>query len=215
MPERSEKIVVGRRAGNKDPEPVALHPLVLERARAGKSVLRLKCGDPMIFGRGGEECALLHEAGIPFEVIPGVTAASGAAARSLIPLTQRGLASDVTLATAHRAGGAKQNLVDWASLPKRGTIVLYMVAHHLKINLERLIEHGRSPETPCAFILNATQPNEQVIQGTLENLAGKIKEPRSRTCGPGDHRRRSLCPQPASSVVERKLPICVVTVKFV
>ena len=174
IPKTTEKISVGRRGdGSMGPSP-SIHPEVIEKAKAGKSVVRLKSGDPMIFGRGGEEALALSEAGIRFQIVPGVTAALGAASSIGIPLTHRQKSSDVTFATAHRTEGPLANLVDWASLPARGTVVLYMVSHHLEENMKRLVEHGRSPETPAAFVSAATLPAERVVIGTVGALASLV-----------------------------------------
>ncbi len=171
IPKKTEKISVGRRGYRSMGTAPSIHPEVIEKAKAGKSVVRLKSGDPMLFGRGGEEAIALSEAGITFQIVPGVTAALGAASSLGIPLTQRFISSDVTFATAHTSHGPMANLLDWASLPARGTIVLYMVSHHLKENMKRLIEYGRSPDTPAAFVSAATLKAERVVIGTVSNLA--------------------------------------------
>jgi 5,6-dimethylbenzimidazole synthase len=162
---QAELIAVGRRHGHGKTE-YRLHPMVLERARAGRIVVRLKSGDPLIFGRGGEEAEELAEAGIPFEIVPGVSAALGAAAYAGIPLTDRRYASKVTLATGHCAEGDEDT--------SRETLVLYMAAHRLAENLQRLIAQGRAPSTPAAYVASATTPEQHVISGTLADLAKRI-----------------------------------------
>jgi uroporphyrinogen III methyltransferase/synthase len=164
-PEQTELLAVGRRRGH-GKTGYRLHPVVLERARAGRIVVRLKSGDPLIFGRGAEEAEELAEAGIPFEIVPGVSAALGAAAYAGIPLTDRRYASQVTLATGHCAEGD-----DGAS---RQTLVLYMAAHKLAENLARLIAQGRPPSTPAAYVEAATTPDQRVIPGTLADLASRV-----------------------------------------
>jgi 5,6-dimethylbenzimidazole synthase len=165
VPARAELLAVGRRHGHGQTE-YRLHPMVLERARAGQIVVRLKSGDPLIFGRGAEEAEELAEAGIPFEIVPGVSAALGAAAYAGIPLTDRRYASQVTLATGHCAEGEVGN--------SRETLVLYMAAHRLAENLQRLIAQGRAPSTPAAYVAAATTPEQRVISGTLADLAKRV-----------------------------------------
>lgn len=169
----AELLSVGRRHGTLAPS-YRMHPLVLERAKAGLCVVRLKAGDPLIFGRGGEEAEELAAAGIPFEIVPGISAALGAAAYAGIPLTHRQYASDVTFVTGHDADGGHRSHSNWPSVAAgKGTLVLFMAAHKLPANLKRLIASGRSPETPAAYIASATIPQQRVIVGTLANLAEK------------------------------------------
>jgi precorrin-4/cobalt-precorrin-4 C11-methyltransferase len=169
----AERIAVGRRHGDPSPAWERIHPDVIARAREGKRVVRLKAGDPFVFGRGGEEAEALREAGIPFEVVPGISAALGAAAGALIPLTHRELSSDVTFATAHdlcEAGGR----TDWRRLAAGGTLVLYMGAKAIARNLARLVELGWSPSTPAAWIAGATRPEQRVITGTVGDLSARV-----------------------------------------
>jgi len=172
-PSAAERIPVGRRCRGPAQEWRRIHPAVVERARAGLRVVRLKAGDPFVFGRGGEEAEALAEAGIPFEVVPGITAALGAAASALIPLTHRDLSSDVTFATAHELSGSGGRSA-WPRLVSSGTLVLYMGARTLEANLARLVEHGRAPATPAAWIGSATRPEERVVVGTLADLAARV-----------------------------------------
>ncbi|HVA81765.1 MAG TPA: uroporphyrinogen-III C-methyltransferase, partial [Candidatus Binataceae bacterium] len=165
VPAQAELLAVGRRHGH-GKTGYRLHPMVLERARAGRIVVRLKSGDPLIFGRGAEEAEELAEAGIPFEIVPGVSAALGAAACAGIPLTDRRYASQVTLATGHCAEGKVGN--------SRETLVLYMAVHRLAENLQRLIAQGRAPSTPAAYVAAATTPEQRVISGTLADLAKRV-----------------------------------------
>jgi cob(I)alamin adenosyltransferase len=151
---------VGRRHGS-GATPYRLHPAVIERALAGRSVVRLKAGDPLIFGRGGEEAEELRAAGIAFEIVPGVSSALGAAAYAGIPLTHRDFASDVTFASGH----------DAAAAAGPGTLVLFMAARALAANLARLVAAGRAPSTPAAYVAAATTPQQLVITGTLDTLA--------------------------------------------
>jgi uroporphyrin-III C-methyltransferase/precorrin-2 dehydrogenase/sirohydrochlorin ferrochelatase len=163
----AEMIPVGRRAKGCRHHEGKIHPLVIERALAGKNVVRLKGGDPLVFGRGGEEAEELASAGIPFAFVPGISAALGAAASTHIPLTHREVARSVTLATAHATSGD----VDLLALPREGTIVLYMGVAHLDRTFASLIANGRSPSTPAAVISRATLLDERVVTGTLADLA--------------------------------------------
>ena len=149
-----------------------MHPSVLEQALAGKSVLRLKSGDPFIFGRATEECSDLQRHGIQYEVVPGITAALGASAYAGFPLTSAGLASDVTIASGHQSS---KTLTSWAALgASSGTLVLYMGAKKLAQHAARLIEEGRDPETPVAHISAATTAHQQVTTGTLATIGEQV-----------------------------------------
>jgi uroporphyrinogen III methyltransferase/synthase len=171
----AELLPVGRRRGS-GPVTYRLHPDVLARARAGRRVMRLKAGDPFIFGRGGEEAEELAEAGIPFEIVPGVSAALGAAAAAGIPLTHRECASDVTFVSGHDADGSHRSWTDWGHLAAgRGTVVLFMASRQLEANLMRLVAAGRSLRTPAAYVVSATMPEEAVILGTLGDLAERAR----------------------------------------
>ena len=173
----AERLVVGRLRGEAR-RAFRLHPEVLARARAGRVVVRLKCGDPMVFGRGAEEAEDLADAGIPFEIVPGISAALGAAAYAGIPLTDRRCASSVTLTTGHDGrptdGEGGEGAAAPQALPGRGTVVLYMGASNLADNLARLVEGGRAPATPAAYVERATEPAQRVIVGTLSDLAARI-----------------------------------------
>ena len=177
VPPTAELLPVGRRRGN-GPTSYRLHPAVLARAAAGKVVVRLKAGDPLIFGRGGEEAEELAEAGVPFEIVPGISAALGAAAYAGIPLTHREIASDVTFTSGHdlmlgpEVGSTRSSRTDWTAAARgTGTLVLFMVGKALAANLERIIAGGRSPSTPAAYIAAATTSAQRVITGTLATLA--------------------------------------------
>ena len=172
-PPHVERLAVGRRHGS-GPTSYRLHPEVMVRAREGKRVVRLKAGDPLIFGRGGEEAEELTEAGIPFEIIPGVTSALGAAAYAGIPLTHRDHASHVTFATGHDVDGSHGGRVV-APLPTGGTLVFYMAGRKLAKNLAALVAQGWAAETPAAYIASATTPSQIVIEGTIADLAAKAE----------------------------------------
>jgi uroporphyrin-III C-methyltransferase len=172
IPPGAERIAVGRRKGT-CPNAPSIHPAVLERALAGHEIVRLKGGDPMIFGRGGEEAAELAALRVPFEIVPGISAALGAAASAGIPLTHRDASSSVTFATAHlraQAGAVEvESLAD--RVPPGGTVVLYMGISTLRETARKLIEDGRSPKTPVAVVSHATLPDERVVIADLETIA--------------------------------------------
>lgn len=165
VPAEAELLPVGRRGHDGAGAHYKLHPAVLERARAGKTVVRLKAGDPLVFGRGGEEAEELRAAGIAYEIVPGVSSALGAAAYAGIPLTHRAVASSVTLATGHEGMTGP--------IP-RGTLVLFMAAKKLAENLQRLVDGGRDAATPAAYVAAATTGRQRVITGTVANLAARV-----------------------------------------
>jgi uroporphyrinogen III methyltransferase/synthase len=170
----AERIAVGRRHGG-GVTSYRLHPEVIARAAAGQRVVRLKAGDPLVFGRGGEEAEELAAAGIPFEIVPGVSAALGAAAYAGIPLTHREHASDVAFASGHDADGSHPSHTDWAAVARgTGTLVLFMAGRTLAANLARLIDGGRAPVTPAAYVAAATTPEQRVVTGTLATLPGEV-----------------------------------------
>lgn len=172
-PAHAERIPVGRRANGCRYHEDKIHPVVIERALAGKTVVRLKGGDPMIFGRGGEEAEELAAAGVPFEVVPGISAALGAAASTGIPLTHREASASVTFATAHAAKGDGDPKLA-VTVPITGTVVLYMGLGRLAQTARDLINAGRAPETPVAVIAHATRPTQRTVVGTLETIADDV-----------------------------------------
>ena len=176
VPADAERISVGRRKGT-CPDAPSIHPAVLERALAGVDVVRLKGGDPMIFGRGGEEAAELAALRIPFEIVPGISAALGAASSTGIPLTHRDAASSVTFATAHLREGSGDEVGSLAErVPSEGTVVLYMGISTLRETARRMIEDGRGPETPACVVSRATLRDERVVVGTLATIAAAVDE---------------------------------------
>ena len=153
-----------------------INQMLVEHAKAGKVVVRLKGGDPYIFGRGGEEAVVLTEAGIPFEVVPGITSAIAASAYAGIPVTHREYASSVAFVTGHSAALRPDSNINWEQLATAvDTLVVYMGVAHLQQITERLIAHGRNPETPVSLIRVGTTPQQKVIQGTLDNIAHKAE----------------------------------------
>ncbi|GKX55911.1 siroheme synthase 1 [Leminorella grimontii] len=165
----AERISVGKRAGAHSVAQEETNRLLVELAKKGKRVVRLKGGDPFIFGRGGEELETLVEAGIPYRVVPGVTAAAGAAAYAGIPLTHREHAQSVTLITGHAQAGAQG--LDWGQLAQgKQTLAVYMGTLKAGDIQKRLIENGREPSTPVAVIGRGTRADQQVLSGSLGDL---------------------------------------------
>ena len=166
----AERIYVGKESSRHTLPQASIIELMVQLARSGRSLLRLKGGDGYIFGRGGEEAQALAAEGIPFTVVPGLTAAQGAAASVGIPLTHRDHACSLVLATGHLRDGQGLDM-DWAMLARpRQTVVLYMGVNNLPEICRQLIAHGLSPQTPAALVEKATLPEERCITGTLAEL---------------------------------------------
>ena len=171
-PSGAELIYAGKIGGRHNHEQWQINDLLVEKALSGKVVTRLKGGDPFIFGRGGEECEALVTAGIPFEIVPGVTAAIGAAAYAGIPLTHRHVTTSVAFVTGHEDPEKESSDIDWERLsPGSGTIVFYMGVKNLSQITRSLMLHGRAPETPVALVRWGTRPEQQIITGTLADIA--------------------------------------------
>jgi uroporphyrin-III C-methyltransferase len=163
----------GKRGGKPSATQADISQRLVALARAGKRVLRLKGGDPFVFGRGGEEAMTLASAGVPFRVIPGVTAGLAALAAAAIPATLRGTNRAVIFAAGH---GAEEEF-DWAPLARTGQpIVLYMVMHNLDRITAELMKAGLAAQTPAAVIASATTPKQRVLVSTLEKLADDARE---------------------------------------
>lgn len=176
-PESAERIYAGKIGGRHNQGQDEINSLLVAKARAGKVVVRLKGGDPFVFGRGGEECEALREAGIPFEVVPGVTAAVGASAYAGIPLTHRDITASVAFVTGHEGKDKEESNIDWGRLSLGGgTVVFYMGVTTLRSNMRRMLDHGRSPGTPVALVRWATNPCQQVLVGTLADIADRAEE---------------------------------------
>ena len=175
-PSGAELLYAGKVGGRHNQEQDDINRLLVEKARAGKVVVRLKGGDPFIFGRGGEECQALAAAGIPFEVVPGITAAAGASACAGIPLTHRSYTSSVAFVTGHEDPQKGQSAIDWPRLAAgSGTIVFYMGMTRLRSNMAQLVAHGRAAETPVALVRWATTPQQKVLAGTLADIADRAE----------------------------------------
>ena len=167
------KIFVGKRAGRHCIAQEDINSVLIAHARAGHDVVRLKGGDPFVFGRGGEEAEALADAGIPFEIIPGVSSAVAVPAYAGIPLTHRRLASSFAVVTGHEARKPGSS-VDWAKLATAvDTLVVLMGLTNLPIIVKKLIEHGRSPQTPAAVIGSGTTSEQENVFGTLGDIVEK------------------------------------------
>jgi uroporphyrin-III C-methyltransferase len=171
----AERVFVGKQPGRHELPQEQINQLLIDRARAGRIVVRLKGGDPFVFGRGGEEIIELAAAGVRFEVVPGVTAACGAAAYAGIPLTHRGMARACTLVTGHLTDGYCD--LDWGALARPGqTIVVYMGVAAIGTICRRLIEHGLPADTPVAAVRNATMDSQATLTGTLADLPDRLAQ---------------------------------------
>lgn len=170
------RVSVGKTVGDREMTQERINDLLVSYARAGQRVARLKGGDPFIFGRGGEELQALAKHGIPFTVVPGISAALGAAATAAIPLTHRRSAHAVTLVTGHLA---QHDSLDWAALARDGqTVVFYMSVAHLEQIVSRLLESGAPASRPVAFVERATQPEERVLRSTLADAVSHARRAR-------------------------------------
>jgi uroporphyrin-III C-methyltransferase len=176
-PKDAERLFVGKRCGRHHLEQQEICRIMVARARAGKTVVRLKGGDPMIYGHGGEEALACKAAGIDFEAIPGICSAFGAASYAGIPLTHRGIASSVAFVTAH--GGGRQELPElgWTHLAKAvDTLVIFMGGSRLEPIAASLMESGLGAETWVAVVSNATCENQRTVLGTLGTIADRARQ---------------------------------------
>ncbi|MDQ2946543.1 MAG: uroporphyrinogen-III C-methyltransferase [Acidobacteriota bacterium] len=167
---RCERIYVGKKKSVHAFPQEEICAMMIDRARRGLTVVRLKGGDPFIFGRGGEEIEALADAGIPFEVVPGVTSPLGIAAYSGVPLTHRDHTKVVTFVTGHDAAG-----IDWAKVGQSETLVIFMGLFAIREIAEKIIFHGRSPSTPAIAVRWGTRPDQETVVGTLADLADRIE----------------------------------------
>jgi uroporphyrinogen III methyltransferase/synthase len=175
-PPGCERILVGKRAGRATLPQDEINRMLIRKARAGRTVVRLKGGDPFIFGRGGEEALALAQAGIPFEVVPGVSSGYAAAAYAGIPVTHRDIASSVAFITGHEDPQKPQPSLEWAKFSaSAGTLVLFMGVRNLPRITEDLLRHGHDSCTPAAVIRWGTRAAQQVIEGTLADIARKAQ----------------------------------------
>ena len=169
-----EKIYVGKESGNHPVPQWKINEILLEKAREGKRVVRLKGGDPYVFGRGGEEAQFLLENGVDFEVVPGITSSVAGPAYAGIPVTHRDLSSSFHVFTGH----AKDNgTMDWSAAANlAGTLVFLMGLSNLEEIASRLIQCGKDPQTPAALVGSATMPEQRVAVSTLEHIARAREE---------------------------------------
>lgn len=175
-PKNAEVIYVGKKGGNHTLSQDGINALIVEKAKNGLTVTRLKGGDPFIFGRGGEEAEELIKAGIPFEIVPGVTSAIAAPAYAGIPLTHRKFTSTVAFVTGHEDPEKKESSIDWESLAKGiGTIVFLMGVKNLPYITRQLIESGKPSDTPVALVRWGTTPGQATVTGTLDTIVERVK----------------------------------------
>lgn len=180
-PAGCERHFVGKRAGSHSATQPEINALLVALGGAGKKVVRLKGGDPLIFGRAGEEMQALREAGIPFEIVPGVTAATAASAAAGLPLTHRDHSSAVVFVTGHQCA-ANTAALDWGSLARlRATLCFYMGVRRLPEIARNLLDHGMAADMPLAVISEASRPAQKILTGTLGDAepltAGLIGQP--------------------------------------
>ncbi len=169
----AENIYMGKEPGHHTRQD-DIHALLVEKARQGKTVVRLKGGDPFLFGRGGEEVEYLAEHGIPFEVVPGISSCLSAPLSAGIAVTHRESSSSVVVVTGHSADG-RENRVDWEAVARIDTSVFLMGVHNIDAIVHNLLAAGRSPSTPAAMIQMAYSESERVVIGTLENIAAEVR----------------------------------------
>jgi len=176
-PKHAEVIYVGKKGGDHTLSQDKINALIVEKAKTGSTVCRLKGGDPFIFGRGGEEAEILVANAIPFEVVPGVTSAIAAAAYAGIPLTHRKLTATLAFITGHEDPHKAESSIDWESLAGGiGTLVFFMGVKNLPDIAQKLIANGKSPETPVALIRWGTTPGQTTVTGTLDNISERAKK---------------------------------------
>ncbi|MFM6190098.1 uroporphyrinogen-III C-methyltransferase, partial [Planktothrix sp.] len=174
---QAEKIHAGKRRGRHSLLQEETTQLLIEKAQNHAIVVRLKGGDPFIFGRGGEEMEDLIQAGVPVEVVPGITSGIAAPAYAGIPLTHRDHSSSITFVTGHETAGKYRPSVNWEAIAKGSeTIVIYMGVHNLPYIIQQLTQAGQSPETPVALIRWGTRPDQEELIATLETIVQKVEE---------------------------------------
>jgi len=171
----AELLYVGKEGGGQSVPQEQTEALMIDRARKGSTVVRLKGGDPFVFGRGGEEALALVQAGIPFEIVPGITSGIAAPAYAGIPVTQRGLASAVALITGHEDPGKDETSIDWDALAAfPGTLVFYMGVGRLPRIARALIDAGRDPDEAAAVVESGTLPSQRTVTATLATIADAV-----------------------------------------
>ncbi len=174
--EKAEKIYVGKKGSDHTLTQDKINMLIVQKAKEGNTVARLKGGDPFIFGRGGEEAEILIQNEIPFEIVPGVTSAIAAPAYAGIPLTHRKFTSSVAFITGHEDPTKESSRINWEAITKGiGTVVFLMGVKNLPKIVDQLIEHGKSQDTPVALVRWGTTTRQQTVTGTLENIVARVK----------------------------------------
>jgi uroporphyrin-III C-methyltransferase len=177
IPKKSEKTYVGRDVGDDYKHQDTTNDMMVKYAKKNKNVVRLKGGDPFIFGRGGEEAEFLRKHKIKYEIIPGITSGIGSAEYSGIPLTHRDYASSVVFVTGHEDAKKQEGTVNWKKLAKAvDTIVIMMGLSRLEIISKQLISGGLDKNTPVAVIQNGTTDEHRMIKGTLSNISKKVHD---------------------------------------
>lgn len=168
----ADLIFAGKRGGKPSPKQKDISLTLVELAKAGRRVLRLKGGDPFVFGRGGEEAQTLVQHGVPIRVVPGISAGIGGLAYAGVPVTHRDVNQAVTFLTGHDQSGEAPTSLDWEAIAKGSqVIVMYMAMKHLAKIAARFIDAGRDPEEPVAIVTRATAPDQQVLETTLARAA--------------------------------------------
>lgn len=190
VPPQAERVFVGKASGHHSMQQEEINALLITHARQGRHVVRLKGGDPFVFGRGGEEALALAHAGIPFEIVPGVSSAVAVPAYAGIPVTQRELASSFTVVTGHEQHGGQTPAVNWQALAQLGgTLVVLMGVETLVHITHQLLAGGLHPDTPAAVIQQGTVPQQRIVTDSLVNIAeraktAQIKSPAITVIGP-------------------------------
>jgi uroporphyrinogen III methyltransferase/synthase len=174
-PPKAEMIYVGKKGGDHTLSQDGINALIVEKASDGRMVARLKGGDPFVFGRGGEEAEVLIEAGIPFEIVPGVTSAIAAPAYAGIPLTHRDYTATVAFVTGHEDPTKSESNIDWDALTQIGTLVFFMGVKNLPHIVRQLTDRGMAGETPVALVRWGTTPKQVSLAGTLNDIVEKVK----------------------------------------
>ena len=176
IPKRTKSIYVGRAVGDDTKHQDGTNDLMVKYAKLNKIVVRLKGGDPIIFGRGGEEALYLKDRDVKFDIVPGITSAISVPAYAGIPVTQRGIVSSFRVITGHEAPGKAVSQIDWNSFNTDETLVFLMGLHNLGRISSKLMEAGKRKDYPVAVISQGTTPTQKVVIGTLENIKEKAKD---------------------------------------
>ncbi|MEM7029905.1 MAG: uroporphyrinogen-III C-methyltransferase [Chloroflexota bacterium] len=174
VPNQAERIFVGKGADRHMMSQDEIVKVLVDRVQAGKQVVRLKGGDPFVFGRGGEEIMALAQAGLPYEIVPGVSSIISVPAYAGVPVTYRGLGTSFAVITGHEAPGKEKSETDWAALAHIPTLVVLMAVKRIALICEAIIEAGRASDTPAVAISWGTTDRQQVVQATLATLPEAI-----------------------------------------